>query len=957
MQYYKPKYFFATTLKLLLGLTFCCAVSSSSPTLPPATERFNMQDTTIFTTSNADTLALDSTQIENNEANFKNNISIWPDSLTIDTLAVDSIISDSSLTAKPIAPDLIAAKLLAPDSLAQDSLAQDSTIKKRPFLTDIVIGSSKDSVVYNTKTGQVDMYTEGNVEFQQKKLNAHYINMNTSNDRITARGKENLSDTATVKYTKAVFIDGETSYNMDSINYNMKTERAKLFGMEFKEGEGTLRGKEIKKVDEEIFNIKGGTFSTCDADHPHFFLAMTKAQYVSGKNSKKMIIGPSYLVLEDVPLPLGIPFGFFPMMSDRNSGIILPDIGEENVKGFYLRGLGYYFVFNDYMDLGLRAGIYTMGSWEASATSAYSVRYKFNGNFNVNYAKDIIGQKGAPDYRNMSNYRIAWTHSQDPKFRPGSNFSANVNYSTSNFNKYDANNMEDYVSAQTNSSISYSKTWQGTPFSLSTNLQHSQSNRDSTVMLSLPNVVFNVSRINPFKRRNGVGKQRWYEKIAFSYTGTFNNTINTKQNLLFKDEMFKKDMKYGMKHDIPVSTSFNILKYLNISPSLGYTERWYFNRINKEWDPATKSQVVTDTTSGFYRVYDYRVSASLTTRIYGSYEFKGANPAVKAIRHVVTPSISGSFVPDFGSAKHGFYRPIQTDESGAIGYYTPYETGIYGTPGRGKSASMSFSLGNTLEMKVRSDTDTTGYKKVKILESLSFSSSYNFLADSMKLAPISISGRTTLFKSLGINFSATLDPYAIDKEGRKIKDYSIKQGKLVRLTAMGVSFGYSFRSFFGAEGTGSGTGSESLPKQATANQTDFFSRNNIDYAEQQRLLSQQYYEFSVPWNLSFNYTFSYSKTGIKSDITQTLGFNGSINLTSKFGLSFNGGFDFETMQLTPGSVSLTRDLHCWQMGFTWVPIGFRKSWNFNIRVKSGMLQDLKYEKNSGFLDNMYDSYY
>ncbi len=865
----------------------------------------------------------------------------------IDGLTADTVASE----AEPFGGLDIFAEAISDDTLSATDTTPAVERPRRSFLPDVITGSSKDSIVYDLKNNLIFIYNQGELNFQDKSLTADYIFMDVNRDLIAAYGK---TDTATNQYVKPVFREDRTDYNMDSIVYNTKTEKSTIYGIMVQEGEGTLRGYKIKKVDDEIYNIAKGTFTTCDNPHPHFYLAMTKAQYVNGKNTKKMIIGPSYIVLEDVPLPVGVPFGFFPMMSTRNSGVIIPTVGEENVKGFYLRDGGYYFVFNDYMDLTLRGGIYTLGSWEVSAASTYRKRYKYNGNFNLSYSKDIIGEKGSTDYSKMNNYRVLWTHSQDPKFRPGSNFSANVNFSSSSYNKYDATNLEDYVSSQTNSSISYSRTWAGTPFSLSTNIQHSQNNRDSTVMLSLPNFVFNVSRVFPFQRKNAVGKQRWYEKIGFSYTATFNNTISTKQNRLFTPEMFKKDMKYGMKHEIPVSTSFNILKYLTVSPSANYTERWYFSRVNRRWDPGQAREVVADTTYGFYRVYDYRVSASLSTRLYGMFEFKGGK-AVKAIRHVMTPSISGSFVPDFGEGKHGFWRPIQTDTLGNIGYYSPYQDNIYGVPSRGKSASLSFSLGNTLEMKVRSDKDTTGYRKVSLLESFNISSSYNFLADSLKLAPFAISARTTLFNSLGINFSATLDPYAIDAEGRKTRHFAMSHNhKLVRLTSLGVSFGYSFRSVFGLDG---GTGSNALPAAPTATQQDFFSRNGIDYAEQQRLLSTKYYDFSVPWNLTFNYNFSYSKPGLESSITQTLSFNGSVNLTSKFGLDFNGGFDFETMKLTPGSITLTRDLHCWQMSFTWIPVGFRKSWSFNIRVKSGMLSDLKMKKSSGYLDNLYDSYY
>lgn len=853
------------------------------------------------------------------------------------------------------------------DSLLSEAVDTTSKKPKKGFLDDILSGNGKDSLIYDIKTGNVFMYNKGVVNYQDKALDADYINMNIANNAIIAKGvkkevhpdsikahPERILDSAT--FSKPKFKDGPTTYDMDSIIYNIKSEKAKIYGIAFKEGEGTLKGKDIKKMDDGIFNIHGGTYSTCDADHPHFFLQMTKAQYVQNKDAKKIILGPSYLVLEDVPLPLGVPFGFFPMISDRNSGVILPEIGEENLKGFYLRGFGYYFAFNDYLDIAARAGIYTLGSWETNLTSTYKVLYKFNGNFGFDFSKDKVGTKGAKDFRDMSNYRLRWTHSQDSKFMPGSSFAASVNYSSSSFNKYDAQNMQDYVSAQTNSTISYSKTWAGTPFSFSSNVQHSQNNRDSSVLLSIPNFVFNVSRFFPFQRKYAEGKQKWYEKISLSYTNTFNNSVTTKQNLMFKSDMFD-NMRYGMKHDIPINTSFNLLKYVNVSPNATYTERWYFKKINKEWNPTTERVEAVDTVKGFNRVYDYRFSVSLTTKLYGMYTFKGDNPAVKAVRHVLTPSVSFSYTPNFGDPKYGYYKPIQSNKNGDITYYSPFENEIYGVPGRGESASMSFSLGNTLEMKVRSDSDTTGYKKVKLLESLSISSSYNFLADSLNLAPFSVSARTTLFKTLGINVNATLDPYAIDDKGRKINQFSIKRGKLVRLTSLGFSFGYSFRSFFGSSGEKSGTGAETLSRAPTTAEEEYFARNNISYAEQQQFLARQtYYNFSIPWNLSFNYNFSYSKSGHQGNVNQTLSFNGSLNLTPKFGLAVNGGFDFETMTLTPGNISLTRDLHCWQLSFDWVPVGFRKSWNFRINVKSGMLRDLKYEKSSGYMDN-YSSYY
>ncbi|MFI3322902.1 MAG: putative LPS assembly protein LptD [Rikenellaceae bacterium] len=832
------------------------------------------------------------------------------------------------------------------DTTKTDSLAMRGS--RAPILADLVTGGGKDSMIYDIKSGLLYLYKEGDINYIDKKMNADYFEMHLQDNLIIAKG---MMDTATNALTKAKFVDGATNYDLDSIYYNIQSEKAKIYGIAFKEGEGTLRGDNIKKMDDGIFNISGGIYTTCDHEHPHFYLALSKAQYVDNEEGRKIIFGPSNLVVEDVPLPLALPFGFFPMMKEKNSGIIIPTFGEESLRGFYLKDFGYYAVLNDYMDLTTQAGIYNLGSWEASLASMYKVRYKFSGNFSLNYSKDIIGTQGSADYQNMNNYKVTWTHSQDSKFLPGTTFSANVNWSSSSYNKYSSSSISDYVSSQTNSSVSFSKTWTGTPFSFTSNIQHSQNNQDSTVMLSMPNMVFSVSSFTPFQRKNAVGKQLWYEKIKMSYTGTFNNSVTTQEDELFTTTMFEQ-MKYGMKHYVPVSTSMNILKYLNLSPSATYTERWYFNKISKDWDPATSSVVVQDTTQGFYRVYNYNFSAAFSTSLYGMMGFKGKDPVVKAIRHVFTPSISGSYTPDFGATKYGYYLPVQSDATGNTTYYSPYENGIYGVPSRGESAALSFSVGNTLEMKVRNRADTVGEKKIKLIESLSASSSYNFLADSLNLSPFSVSFRTTLFKSLGLNISSTFDPYGLDGDGNKINTYSIKQGKLARLTSMGFSFGYSFRSAFGGEG---GTGSSSIP-QASQEQQRLFDEQGISYAEQQQLLLQSYYDFSVPWNLSVNYTFSYSKPALSPSVTQTMSFNGSINLTSKMGITCSAGYDFESRSLTPGTIAFSRDLHCWQMSFSWVPVGYRKSWNFTIRANSSMLSDLKYEKSSSYTDN-YSSYY
>ncbi|MBE9487860.1 MAG: LPS-assembly protein LptD [Bacteroidetes bacterium] len=834
------------------------------------------------------------------------------------------------------------------DIIKTDSSLSDTTKRKhKPLLEDIIHTKNSDSMVYDLANGKMYLYNNADVKYSQNVLKADYMEVELDKNVINAKG---VFDSTRNEFSKTTFKDTGKDYEMDSMSYNLKSQKAKIRGVTFVEGEGFIHGKQIKKMKDNTINIADVKYTTCDHEHPHFYIASSKAQLIENNENKNIVFGPSYLVLEDVPLPVFLPFGFFPVVQNKKSGIIIPSLGEEVVRGFFLRDGGYYWAINDKIDLTIRGGIYTLGSWNTNISTSYKTKYKYSGSLTASYANDVIGDKGSTDYSKSQSYKLQWQHTQDPKFLPNSTFSAKVDLSSGSYDKYNGG-VNDYMNSQTNSSVAFSKTWAGTPFSISANLQHSQNNRDSSVVMSLPNVVFNVNKIYPFRRRNAVGKKQWYEKISFSYTGTLNNQIKTTIPKFMTEAMFD-DMKYGIKHSIPVNTSFNILKYLNVSPSFSYNEKWYFNKIKKEWSPETNSVIVKDTTKGFYRVYDYSASLSFSTIVYGMYNF-GKDKGLSAIRHVVTPSFSASYKPDFSKALYGFYDPVQTDASGKIDYYSPYEQGIFGGPSKGESASISFSLNNNIEAKVKSKQDSTGFKKIKIFESLNFSSSYNFLAESYKLAPVSISARTTLFKGLGINFSATLDPYVYDEDNIRIDKLAWSNNSLGRITNFNLTFGYSLRSFFGAEGKGSGTGSETIAKDLTPDENADLLRSGIDPNVVQQLKRPEYYNFSVPWNLSFNYQLSYSNRGgtTPKQVTQTMSMNGSVNLTPKWGTSFSGGIDFNTMKLTPGSINITRDLHCWQMGFSWVPIGLHKSWTFNINVKSSVLQDLKFKKSSGFLEN------
>ena len=821
--------------------------------------------------------------------------------------------------------------------------------KERNFLEEVINGKNKDSLYYDVRGKMVHIYEKGDVTYGNMNIKSDYMRVTMDTKEILAYGK---ADTSAYGHTRPEFTEAGSTYTMDTVIYNIDTKRAKIYGVVTKDGEGYLTGKEVKLMDDQSFNIKGGVYTTCEhTDHPHFYISMSKAKFIPGK---KIVSGPLFLVIADVPLPVMIPEIFFPMNTERKTGFIMPSYGEENLRGFYLKNGGYYFHINDYLDFKITGGIYSLGSWEVNAASSYRVRYKYSGSLGFDYAKTISGDKGSADYQNSSNIKLTWTHSQDSKFNPNSTFSANVNFSTPGFNKNASNNLSEYLSAQTTSSISYSHSWKGTPMSLSANMNYSQNFNNGDVALGLPNINFNVSRFFPFKRKVMVGKERWYEKISMTYKAQLQNTLNTKYEDMLKPETLDK-FKNGVKHSLPISASFNILGFINLSPSVNYTERWYFRRIDQHWDP-DHNAIMQDTTRGFYRVYDYNASVSANTTLYGMYQFKSPKSYVKAIRHTINLSASASVAPDFGDPKYGYWKEVQSSADGTkTRRYSPFSGEMYGVPSSGRNASVSLSVDQTLEAKIASDEDTTGVKKVKIIDNFSFSLNYNFLADSMKLANIPVRIRSNIIKNFGINISMTLDPYEVDKTtGKRYDKLLIKRGIPGRISSTGWSCGYTFRSSdLYTEGT-----INDISKQYPEYSNPYFYDPNdpLDPALRRQLMTSQYYDFSMPWNFSFNYSINYTNNGVKAKVTNTLGFNGSLTLDKdkKWAISYTGGYDFDAHELTPGTVTLVRDLHCWQMNFTCVPFGYRKSWSFNISVKSSILQDLKYEKNSSHYDNMYD---
>ncbi len=836
------------------------------------------------------------------------------------------------------------------DFAVRDTMNRDTTAKTKALLDDIMTGKNKDSLFYDVINNRVYIYNEGDVAYQKMNLKADYMQIDMDKNEIFAYGSTDTVEGKPV-VKKPEFIDGGASYKMDTITYNLKSEKAKIKGVATQEGDGWLVGGHVKKMPDNAINIKGGKYTTCEhTDHPHFYLAMTKAKVIPGK---KVVTGPAYLVMEDVPIYfLGIPEGFFPINSGPKSGLLMPSYGEDASRGFFLRDLGYYFTLSDYADLAVQGGLYSYGSWEASAMSRYVKRYKYSGSVDVDYAVTKTGDKGESDYIEQTAFKLVWSHSQDAKANPGSTFAASVNFATSGYSKYSATTLADMLTSQTNSSISYSKSWSGTPFSFSTNMAVSQYSQDETISVTFPSAVFSVSRFYPFKRAETMGEERWWEKISMTYTGKMTNSVSSTESEILKAETLK-DMVNGIEHSVPVSASFSLFNYINLTPSFSYSEKWYIKSIDKEWNPLTNELMTLDPEFGFYRLFNYSTSVSASTTVYGMFQAKKKTNKLQAVRHTLTPSFGFSYAPDFSQQKYGYYRTVQSDSLGGTTTYSPFSGNSYGVPSSGQTLSANFSLSQNLEIKVLSKRDTSGVRKIKLIDDVSLSASYNFLADSMRLSTIPVSIRTTLFGNFGLNLSATLDPYKVTPEG-------VRYDKLFfpgRITSTGWSFGYTFKSREDKSGTAINDITSIPPEYANPFYDPY---GQMDPVLRRQYMTNAYYDFSLPWNLGFNYVVNYSisytnngTTGYKQNITQSVGFNGSVNLTPKTGITFSGGYDLVERSLTTSSVSITRDLHCWQMSFSWVPFGYYKSWSFNIGVKAASLADLKYDKSQSMYDNMY----
>lgn len=866
----------------------------------------------------------------------------------------------------------------------KDSALVLDSVPKKNGLEAPVSYQAKDSIVM-TGTNWAFLYGASDVKYQQIQLQSERIEMNMDSSLVYATfGKDSLGK----EFGYPVFIDGQQQYESKSMRYNFGTKKGYITDVITQQGEGYVTAGRTKKTEGDALNMVGGRYTTCDEhEHPHFYIKMTKAKV---RPNKDIVTGPVYMVFEDVPLyPIGLPFCFFPFSDSYSSGVIMPTFGDESTRGFYLRDGGYYFALSDYMDLAVTGEIYTKGSWGVSARSNYRKRYKYSGSFNASYLVTRLGDKGLPDYSKSKDFKLNWTHTQDPKANPYRSFSASVNFSTSS---YDRNNMnsfypgsQGFADANQNtkgSSINITQRFPNNPFTISATMNVNQRSKDSTISLTLPDITITMSRIYPFKRKNKVGKDRWYEKISMSYNGYLRNSIDTKENLLFKSSLVK-DWKNAMQHQIPVSATFSLFKYLNLSPSVNYTERWYTNKIEKGYDMQRKQVVAQDTTYGFYRVYDFNAALSASTTLYGFYKplpFLGDK--VQMIRHRFEPSVSLSYAPDFGDSRFGFWKDVvYEDQYGKEQRvtYSPFENGMFGTAARGKTGSLSFQLDNNIEMKIKSDRDSTGERKISLIDKLSLGMSYNMAADSFKWSDLNVGLRIKFSKSYTLNLNGTFDTYTYgydEKTGtvRRLNIPRWQAGKgFGRLRQTGTSFSYTFNNdtftkWFGRKDEDDKSNGSSLGQDGTNDpQLEQLAdgeepkRNGGSLREPKKkdgdIDSYGYLVQKVPWSLSFNYSmqlrygdFDPNKLEYKYKLTHALSFNGNIQPTKNWKFNFNATYDFDTHKISYMTCNITRDMHCWQMSASFVPVGPYKSYTFNIAVKSSLLQDLKWRKSSNYRD-------
>ena len=892
------------------------------------------------------------------------------DSTKIETAEIDTLSMDSLQLA------VYHHNKAVDDSIRADSINRAS---KRGIDAPVTY-SANDSLVYDAMTKDAKLYGNSEVKYENMDLKSDKIRMNLDSSLVHATGSPDSTEKSGIK-GRPVFVMGADNYDTDTIAFNFKTKKGLVQNALTKQEDGFLRSKLSKRTATGDVYLAHGRYTTCDKEHPDFYISLSRAKVRPGKD---VVFGPAYIVVADVPLPFAIPYGFFPFTKSYSSGFIMPSDGDEQDRGFYLRDGGYYFAISDKMDLKLIGEIYTKGSWGLTATSNYRKRYKYNGSFLFSYQDTRTGDKGMPDYAKQTSFKLQWSHRQDAKANPFMSLSASVNFATSS---YERNNLTSMYNPQSltqstrTSSVNWSTTFSSIGMTLSSTANLSQNMRDSTISMTLPDLNISISRFYPFRRKHAAGDERWYEKIAMSYTGQFSNSINTKENKLMHSSLIK-DWRNGFQHNIPISANFTLFKYINLNPSFNFTDRMYTNKVTKSWNERTQTEVA-DTTYGFHNVYNWNLSLSASTKIYGFWKpnRKLFGDKVQAIRHVITPTVSFSYAPDFSASRYGYYQTYQkTDADGNVSLvqYSPYQNELYGVPGRGRTGSISWSFDNNIEMKVKSDKDSTGFKKISLIDQLGWSMSYNMAAKEKPLSDLTVNLRLKWWKNYTFNMTGVFASYAyeLDDQGKPYVGNRTYwgMGKWGRFQGMSQNISYTLtpekiKKLFG----GAKDDDTKKNKKSDDDEIDTDIESNVDdtMIDAQHGASKDdkggkadtdgdgYMRFSMPWSLTFGYgitmsentdinKFNYKTMRYPYKFTQTLNVSGNLRISDGWNISFSSGYDFDNHKVSMTTASLQRDLHCFNMSCS-VVLAPYASYNFTFRCNASTLTDaLKYDKRSGY---------
>lgn len=865
-----------------------------------------------------------------------------------------------------------------------DSLRLDSINRKKKNGIDAPVSyQADDSLVYMASTNTAHLYGSAEVKYENMDLKSDKIKLSLDSSLVHATGSRDTTEKDGIK-GKPVFVMGQDTYDTDTMSFNFKTKKGFIKHVYTKQEDGFLTSEQSKRNDNGEIYLAHGRYTTCDAPHPDFYIALSRAKVRPGKD---VVFGPAYLVVADVPLPFAIPYGFFPFTKSYSSGFIMPTYGDENSRGFYLRDGGYYFAMSDKWDLKLLGEIYTKGSWGFSAASNYRKRYKYSGSFLFSYQDTKTGDKGMPDFSEQKSFKLQWSHRQDPKANPFSSLAASVNFASS---KYERNNLTSMYNPQSltqstrTSSVSWSTTFSSIGLSLSSSANLSQNMRDSSIAMTLPDLNINISRFYPFRRKHQVGDEKWYEKISMSYTGQLSNSINTKEDKLMHSNLIK-DWKNGMQHNIPISGNFTLFNYINISPSFNFTDRMYSSKVIRSWDQATQEEV-RDTTYGFHNVYNWNLSLSANTKLYlfAIPNRKIFGDKIQAIRNVITPQISFSYAPDFGALRYGYYQTYQkTDADGNVSLveYSPYSDQLYSVPGKGKTGSISMDLSNNLEMKIKSDEDSTGFKKISLIDELGASMSYNMAASYHKWSDLSMRLRLKWWKNYTFNMNAVFATYAwdLDENGKPYVGNHTEwgRGRFGRFQGMSQNISYTLTPEKIAKLFGGGSDEDKDNKNKDNNDdsdegidTDINSNVDDEMIKAQNGAKKKsgggkastdddgYMRFSMPWSITFGYgitmrentsgKFNYKSMRYPYSFSQTLNMSGNLRISDGWNISFSSGYDFDNHKMSMTTASLQRDLHCFNMSCS-VVLAPYTSYNFTFRCNASTLTDaLKYDKRSGY---------